>query len=85
MFPVLRSKLVRARWDLNARGNAAARTDMVVFGSNLGWQCFFAALTFGVEVRGFEIVKHRYEWSRQFTIKHQIPGVHFFLEDATQA
>ena len=51
---------------------------MAVFGSNLGWQCFFAALTFGVECDGFEIVQHRYDASVEFAKKHQV-GMHAML------
>ena len=59
---------------------------MVVFGSNLGWQCFFAALMYGVEVDGFEIVPYRHRASVLTSKAHDIGhGVRFHLEDAGNA
>ena len=44
----------------------------VVLGSNLGWQSYFAALMFGVEVDGYEIVPHRYNASVEFATRHEV-------------
>ena len=45
---------------------------MIVLGSNLGWQCLFASLTFGFSADGYELVPYRFHAARQFAEKHQV-------------
>lgn len=88
VFRLLFSRGVQQHWEVAVR-DPAERTvisKMVVFGSNLGWQCFFGALLFAVEVDGYEIVQHRYDASVEFARKHGMEKeVQFFLQDATEA
>jgi len=79
VLQILRHKLIASHLQPEAPSNA------VVFGSNLGWQCFFVSLMYGVRVDGFEIVQHRYEAAREFAQAHGVDNVHFHLEDATKA
>jgi len=64
---------------------ASPARNVVVLGSNLGWQCFFAALMYGVEVDGYEIVPHRHAASLAYQKMFQIDGVRLHLEDATKS
>ena len=80
MLRVLHHDLIRAQ----LRRDSSTR-NVVVFGSNLGWQCFFAALMYGVEVHGFEIVQHRFDAAVKFADRHNVRGVIFHMEDARQS
>ena len=48
---------------------------MVVLGSNLGWQCLFAALSFGISVDGFELVEYRWKAATEFAVSNEVINV----------
>merc|ERR1712159_216407 len=57
---------------------------VAVLGSNLGWQCFYCALTFGIQADGYEILKRRHDAAQNFADKFKIPGVRLFNQDITK-
>jgi hypothetical protein len=50
--------------------------EYVVFGSSLGWLCFYAAFVLGVHAVGFELVAPIVTLAREIAAKHCTPGRH---------
>ena len=63
----------------------ANRHQLLVFGSNLGWQALFVSVLYDVRVKGFEVVQYRYDASVKYAQGHDIDNVQFELQDATKA
>mmetsp|Transcript_91656 Transcript_91656/g.210094 ORF Transcript_91656/g.210094 Transcript_91656/m.210094 type:complete len:366 (+) Transcript_91656:2-1099(+) len=57
----------------------------VVLGSSIGWQVFFAALTFGVPSRGHELLEQRHNSASHVQQRFNVTQAAFFNGDALAA
>ena len=66
----------------------SAAPEYTVFGSSLGWLCFYAALTFSVRAVGYEIVEPLVEHAERIRAQHcgrSFPPIQFHCADMLSA
>ena len=52
-----------------------------VYGSSIGWLCFYGNLTYGLRTVGYEILPNLVQVSKQIADKHDLRGLHFHVKD----
>ena len=63
-------------------------SEYVVFGSSLGWLCFYAGFALGVRAVGYDLVEPAVELAQTLASQHCIPGRHdvtFYCKDMLSA